>query len=72
MARKRTINLVSKKTIIRIANAVELKPDAKYLIQVPDFTEDDVRILSEELAKMGVDNIMIANTASMNVVEVKK
>jgi len=72
MARKRIINLVSKKTIIRVANAVELKPGSKYLIQVYDFSEDDIHILSEELAKMGVDNIMIANMASMNVVEVKK
>lgn len=69
MARKKQITLVSKKTIVQVANIYKLEAGKRYIINVPDIDLDDVEALKSEFEKRGISDVIIVVAPSMLMAE---
>lgn len=72
MARKKQITLVSKKTVIKIAEAFKVEAGKSYMINIPDFDMEDMNALREAFSKHGVEDVIVVSSDSMTVSEIPK
>lgn len=70
MSRRKNITLVSKKTVVKIANAFEVKPGHKYIVQIPDIDEADGAALQDELKKFGITDAIIVVSGHMQIMDI--
>lgn len=70
MAKNKQIALISKKTVIKIGEVKKLEAGKSYIMNVPDFEQEDHDALRAEFEKRGITDVIIVVAENMTIYEV--